>query len=419
MRLLDVLPIVCVGILTACGSGGSDSSVPACDPGTEFCGTIPTSAFACTGSQYWPLEIQSGQYPLSVHYAKTSEEEVAADMLAILDNAWQTQVETIGFAAPLGDGGSCGPDDRYDVFVWQGVEGAFVEAIVDNPQTSHDDYSTYIAIDPFGDFGDVFLDTTLAHEFNHAVQASDDWWESALMFEMTATFAEALVYPDQDDYFYVIEDFQLHPEWSLFYDDNYATWYMYGAAMYLHFLQQRYYEQDPGFVARIWRNMRSDPADGRPDFIDAMRAVLVAERGVALDDTVVEFMQWRWFTGEFDDGLHFTQGADWGFSVPFQEIDAGIGQANVQFDAMIYGAGYLRIVNPSAGQRQFSVALQNPDPDVIWRVTTERGEAVAGSVTVPPQSSIVIIATVLPAAELSAATLDFDTRTSTLLLDAL
>jgi hypothetical protein len=204
----------------------------------------------------------------------------------------------------------CGDDGRFDVFIWRNVDGAFVDTVADNPVTPYDDYATYMAIDAFGPYGGELLDTTLAHEFNHALQASDDWWESAFIYEMSATFVEALVYPDQDDYYYTIEDFQNHPEWSLFHDDNYRTWYMYGAAMYLHFLRERHFPQDPSFIARIWNAKRSDPVTRRPDVLDALRSVLLAERGLELDASVIEFMQWRWFVAAFDDGAHFTGGGE-------------------------------------------------------------------------------------------------------------
>jgi len=164
----------------------------------------------------------------------------------VLERSWQVQVDELGFAAPLDDRGACGPDGAYDVFLWPGVDGAFVDSVAANPATPHDDYSTYMAIDALGPYGGDYFDTTLAHEFNHAVQASDDWWESPLIFEMTATFVEALVYPDKADWHYTMEDFQARPQWSLFYDDAYQTWYMYGTAMFLHFLRERHYATDPG-----------------------------------------------------------------------------------------------------------------------------------------------------------------------------
>lgn len=400
----------------ACGSGGEDAGAAACDPGSEFCGSIPASAFACRDEEFWPLAEESGRQPLIVHYSRLTDADEAADVLAILELAWEVQVDTLGFAAPLADGGACGPDDRYDVFLWRGADGAFVEAIEDNPDTVHDDFTTYMAIDVFGSFADGFLDTTLAHELNHALQASDDWWESALIFEMTATYAETLVYPEQDDWFYTIEDFQRRPQWSLFYDDQYETWYMYGAAMFLHFLEQRYYAGDASFIARVWRESRSDPAAGRPDYLDALRSVLAGELGVTLEDAVVEFMQWRWFVAEFDDGAHFARGADWPRAVAHQEVDARVSQGSVELEAMLFGASYLRLVNPDPVERQLTLDLVSQDADVEWRLSTAEGEAAAGSVAVPAGGETVLVATVLPLAEVSTETLDFELRAATLSL---
>lgn len=411
----------CLFVLAACGSG--DGSPPgassACTAGVEYCGAIPLSANACADIQYWPLVMHSGLRPLTLHYSRLADEPKAAEIIGILEHAWTVQVDELGFTAPLDDNGTCGDDGRYDVFIWRGVDGAFVDAIGDNPQTPHDDYTTYMAIDTSGRYGRELLDTTLAHEFNHALQASDDWWESALFFEMSATFAEALVYPLQEDYFFTIGDFQRHPEWSLFFDDNYDSWYMYGAAMYLHFLREQYFPADPGFIARIWRMTRNDPASGEPDFIDAIRAVLLADRGLELDQTVTEFMQWRWFVAGFDDGAHFLNGGNWPASVSYLEIDAAVPNTAIDLSIMTYGAGYLRINNGSPAGRQFTVGLQTNDTDVVWRLTTARGNDVTNTLSVAPQSAVTLVTTVLPANPISAASLSFNTRTATLSLDLL
>ncbi len=304
------------------------------------------------------------------------------------------------------------------MFLWRGVDGAYVDAIANNPQTPHDDYSTYMAIDAFGAYGGEFLDTTLAHEFNHSVQASDDWWESPLIFEMTATFAEALVYPDQDDWYFTMEDFQARPDWSLFYDDAYQTWYMYGAAMFLHFLREQYFSQDAGFIARAWLYMRSEPPADRPDFVDALRSVLLDERGVTLDAAIVEFMQWRWFTGDFDDDNHFARGADWPHPVAMMQADAADESIAIDVRAMHYGAEYLEVNNDGSAERVFDVVVQNDDMAVAWRLTTVAGDDATTVLTVPAQSSRVLVAVALPASPVSATSVSFDNHTARLTLTA-
>lgn len=415
----------CPLLVMACSSGSDGGApvppvvTPNCNTSSEFCGTIPATAVACSDSQFWPLTTSSSLRPFTVHYSRVADEALVTQMVAILETAWRVQIDELGFSEPLDDNGICGGDGRYDVFVWRGIDGAFVEGIADNPQTPHDDYATYMAIDPSDDFGGAFLDSTLTHEFNHTVQASDDWFESAMFFEMTATFIEALVYADQDDYFFTTTDFQQHPEWSLFYFDNFRTWYMYGSAMYLHFLRDNYFPSDPAYIARIWRMTRSDPAIGRPDFMDAIRDILLTERGVGFDESVVEFMRWRWFVAELDDGSHFERGADWPTPVSFLSIDAAAADMTIDLSAMIYGSNYLRIQNDTMSEQRVMIDLQNDSNDVIWRMTSVDGAAIAASVTVPAMASITAVAIVLPVMEVTAESLDFDLRTARLTLRTL
>jgi len=296
-----------------------------------------------------------------VHYPRLGNEAKAFEMITLLEESWTVQIDTLGFSAPLDDQGDCGADGSYDVFIWPGIDGAFVSSISKNPATPYQDDSTYMAIDVRGATGGGLLDTYLAHEFNHSLQASDDWTEEGQHYEAGATFAEALVYPDESDWFFEMRDFQNNPQWSLFYDDFGATWYTYAAAMYLHYLYERHYPGDPGFYARIWRATRSNVGDDRPDYLDALRQVLLTERGVTLDDTVVEFMQWRWFVDEFDDGLHYADGADWPHTVAVTDIDATVIPAVQSLDAMIYGANFVRVTNNGTAPVSFNAAVDYSD----------------------------------------------------------
>lgn len=417
---------LCPALLVACGSGGGSAAAPAppviaptCDSSSEFCDSIPATADACNDSQFWPLSLSSSLHPFTVHFSRLADESLATRMIDILETAWRVQVGELGFSAPVDDNGACGADGNYDIFLWRGIDGAFVEGIAEVPQTPFDDYVTYMAIDPVDNFGGAFLDSTLTHEFNHALQASDDWFESAMFFEMSATFVEALVYPEQDDYFFTTTDFQQRPEWSLFYYDDFRTWYMYGSAMYLHFLKDNYFPSDPAFIARIWRMTRSDPAVGRPDFIDAIRDILLAERGIDFDESIVEFMQWRWFVAEFDDATHFQRGGDWPTPVAFISVDAAASDMSIELSAMLYGSNYLRLENNSNVEQIVMVDLQSNSNDATWRLTSVDGENIAGSVTVPAMTSLTILATALPNAAVTAESLDFAARSATLELQTL
>ena len=93
-----------------------------------------------------------------VHYQRTGDEAKALEMIALLEESWLVQVDSLGFTAPLDDQGACGPDGRYDVFIWPGIDGAFVSGINTNPATPHADWTTYMAIDVSGATGEVLLE---------------------------------------------------------------------------------------------------------------------------------------------------------------------------------------------------------------------------------------------------------------------
>ena len=409
-------------IFSACGGGGSKSPpvppppppVATCDDSVEFCGDIPGTADTCTDPQYWPLNVTSSLHPITVHYSRLNDESKAQEMIGRLDESWAVQVDTLGFSAPLDDQGQCGPDGNFDVFVWRGIVGAYVSGVSSNSATPYDDFSTFMVIDINGRDGGPFLDTLIAHEFNHALQASDDWWEDSQHYESGATFAEALVYPDQRDYFYTLKDFQDNPDWSLFFNDGFANWYMYGAAMYLHFLSERHFVNDPAFYARIWRASRSPPRGNRPDYIDSLRTILLIERGVMLDETIVEFMQWRWFVGQFDDGGHFSKGAEWPHSVAFTDIDVATLPVTQMLSGMTYGANYLRLSNSGNTQMDVSATLQQSDPELNWIIVAVDGGEVVAPLMIPPSGFVVIAAIVLPVNEVWTDTLSFDDRAAEL-----
>lgn len=417
---------LCCFALAACGGEGSaarpapPASPPpppppvACNDALEFCGAIPGSADPCTDTQYWPLNLSSALRPLTVHYSRLTNETKALEMIMLLEESWTVQVDTLGFSAPLDDQGDCGADGNFDVFIWPGIDGAFVSSVGNNPATPYQDFSTFMAIDIRGVIGGEFLNTYMAHEFNHALQASDDWTEDAQHYEAGATFAETLVYPDENDWFFEMRDFQNNPQWSLFYDDFGTSWYTYAASMYLHYLYERYYPGDPGFYARLWRGMRSDVGDDRPDYFDALRLLLLTERGVTLDETVVEFMQWRWFVDEFDDGAHFAKGAVWPHTVAVTDIDASAIPIVHSLDAMIYGTNFVRVTNNGANPVSINAAVNSSDGDVAWRLLDVASGDVVAPVTLMPNDDVVFVAVVLPTQEVWTDNLSFDQRVADL-----
>lgn len=369
--------IAILAAVAACGDGSADTDAGGadvadagapCDVSADYVGEIDLDADPCVDAQYWPHRIRSAQYPLVVHFASCSERATAAELLGYLETAWQVEIDQLGFSPPLPDGGACGPDGDYDVFVWRDLVEGYVAALDENVATPHDDYTTYMALDPWGPYGGDILQVTAAHELNHAMQATDDWWEPAPFFEMTAVFIEDVVYPEVDDYVTVSGDFQSRPDWSLDRDDGYETWYMYAAGLYLHMLRDRYFGGDASFAADAWRASRS-PATGpnSPDFIDALAATLLAGPGVSFADSVVELGRWRWFTGDRDDGAHFRDGPDIAEVALAADLTSGAHTIDIDPAPMLLGTSYVRVARGN-GPASLAVSLSSNEPGVRWVV---------------------------------------------------
>ena len=126
---------------------------------------------------------------------------------------------------------------------------------------------------------------------------------------MTSAFIEWVVVRNQQVYRETALDFQAHPELPLDYDDDYQTWFMYGASIYLHFLRDRYFGGDVHFVSEMWRRMRNPPGSvndatyNEPDFVTvsypvkAMNAVeregLIGHR-LLMDDGDAAYAELGW-----------------------------------------------------------------------------------------------------------------------------
>lgn len=351
------------------------------DAGVDSTERIPSSTDPCLMPRYWPRSVGSATYPVMVHYRTLAEDATARAALGYLETAWQVEIIDLGFTPPLPDQGHCGPDDRFDAFLWAGNGECFVTVGDDNPATAWDDYYSYMVVDQDSEFAGIHLDATIAHEFNHASQASDDWWETPCFFEWSAQFIENVVVDADDAYLEYLPDFQSKPDLSIDYNDDYDTWYMYGGMLYLQFLQKRYFAGSASFLAEIWRQVRnppgadSDPALNEPDFEDALEAMLWSRQSVHFADTVAEFARWRYFTGSRDDGLHLPDADlfDALSSVRIAtQVNAAAGTTALSPAPMRYGNAYVQIT----GQANASVSISidtSAAPAARWLVQAVPG----------------------------------------------
>lgn len=265
----------------------------------------------------WPHAEQSQRYPLTIRFMLAGDRQMALTVLKHLEKAWQVEIDQLGFRPPLAYDKT--GQKRLQAFLLRGADTA-VDGIQRPTDSSiwWDAFESYISVDAWGKYAGPILDSTIAHEFNHTLHAAYDWYESPGFFETSATYIQDKVYPEDNNYLSDIADFQQHPEWPIDRDDQYKTWFMYGASLYLFFLEQQYFSQTPTFLAQMWEGARNkprplDPKTGiplpetnEPDWIDSLEALL--PKGVSYADTVVQFARWRYYTGRQADGRHFHDG---------------------------------------------------------------------------------------------------------------
>ena len=222
----------------------------------------PTGAYPCDNPAEWPETLESATNPFTVHYELPGDAAMAAEVVALLDSSWAMEFGVLGFELPPSDGGACGEDDRFDVFLWRGEEECYVDIFAEVPETTWADYVPYMVVDPWGPYGGPILDSTLAHELNHAAQAGYDWDEPLSIFEMTATFMEDVVFDEDNEYRALLADFQRYPDWSIDSSDSpnkgNGNFFLYGSALYLFYVRDRHFAGDASFTVDLWELSRSD-----------------------------------------------------------------------------------------------------------------------------------------------------------------
>lgn len=340
-------------------------ALPACTPSSDDDDSNPTGAYPCDHPDLWPESLESTAHPILVHYEEPGDAAMAAEVVALLDSSWVVEFGPLGFLEPVSDGGACGGDARFDVFLWRGNESCYVDIFGDD--------IPFMVVDPWGPYGGAILDSTLAHELNHASQAAYDWNEPLIIFEMTSTFIEDVVFDEDDEYLLLLGDFQQFPDWS--FDSSEApgdNWFLYGSALYLLYLRDAHFAGDPSFVEDIWELSSNPPGENEPDFEDALDTILQARSSASFFDSVTGFARWRWYTGARDDGQHFEEGALFPPEALVPSMTATTGSAVALSPApMMLGTAYVEI-SRVGGTAPIDVSV-SATPGVTWVVQAVPG----------------------------------------------
>lgn len=190
-----------------------------------------------------------------------------------VENVWDTEITSMGWLQPPPDTGE-GGDTRYDVYLkncwpyygYVDCNGGFVG---DNPNslsvTETDAYYSYMVLE--NDFklqpspqNDIKV--TVAHEFNHAIQAGYDGTEATWLMESTATWIEDEVYDDINDNYQFLNKLFSEPDMVL---DTSLFSYTYSRWIFVRYIAEHH---GTSTVRRIWEHTVTQ------DSLDAVESAL-------------------------------------------------------------------------------------------------------------------------------------------------
>ena len=321
-------------------------------------------------------------YPVRVSYDDPADQSRAQQILDAAELSFQKEVTEFGYWAPPIEP-NIGP---YRMFIGDMEPGvaAYTVPYAENDATAWADAFSYIVVGRQVQ-GDE-LNTTVAHEFNHACQAAMDAAEVVSFWENTAEFVMTEVYPM--DFLYTtafFPDFQGQPWRPLEYFSS-TDAYQYGGALWTLFLTRTYGNDDPTWLRQVWEGSVQNGYDNEPDYFDSIDALTAAQGGIVA--ATMAFSEARWFVGANDDGHHLAGAGQWWGAEPLPSaswttaslplLDDGPDSADTRPEPN--GCNYVQLnVNTAAPDAiKFSFAGQ---ANIPWDVRLFRTGGQAGTVS--------------------------------------
>ncbi len=308
--------------------------------------------------------VQSSIAPLRVHYETTEQIPLAEEFLGHAEQFYRYFVDVAGFYDTPPDDNRGGSND-YDIYIdTYSYAGIYPEDDWEDSWWS--DLRSYTFTQPDGL---INLISTIGHELNHAHQLAMNWGSATCFFEATATIMEDYAYPEGDWINDMLPPFiQGRPYKPIDWHEGGGQPYQYAAFIFPKFLVEYYNNNEIPMVGEIWQEMVQEGIWGEPDHLDAIETVIARYGPETFDEMFRIFTNWRWFTGEHNDGQHYDE-ADEYVSITLEaDYSAGafpLNGAAVAEPPAEYGSSFVRF----EGGGPDTCALHfDGDPDKAWSV---------------------------------------------------
>lgn len=260
-----------------------------------------------------------------VHYVTSTTDKVPATdadndgvpdyvqtTLATLDTVWTTEIDQMGYRAPLSDGTRGGGVGKLDVYLQDLATRTTALYGYCAPDTDNLTSPGYCVLE--NDYSEPYflnhtpdenLEVTAAHEFFHAVQFGYNSYQDEWLMEGTAAWMEDEVYTDINDNRQYLAASPLSRSWHPLDHGDYATRYdpyfpPYGSWIFWRFLSESF--QDPSVIKGVWQRAQNVYST------TALRRELTA-RGQTFGGMFARFGAWSRDPSRFFSEGHFYRAA--------------------------------------------------------------------------------------------------------------
>ena len=280
-------------------------------------------------------------------------------MAEYFEKSWATYIEELGYDPPPPDNG-LGGDDRYDIYVTR-ITGRTEREFPSIYYPNREAYASYIFIgndmrnehhpnDPY-----PFLKVTCAHEFYHAVQLAyrgnpmdeTSWW-----YELTAVWAEDLVFDEVNEHYYYLSDYFPKIHNSIYLS---GPPHSYGAWVFAEYLSERY---GKSIIREVFEKLKTDNNES----IFAINDVL-SDYMLEFNIEFSLFSGWNYFTAEnYKDGF-YEEGEAFPISVPISDSHYyyPVNWINNQIELENLGISYIYFGSPDIPKGDLVISFQSSE----------------------------------------------------------
>jgi len=297
-----------------------------------------------------------------VHYPNTVTLAVAQDIADFLQQSWTAEFLTMGWRVPPPDVGATTSDPgvELDFYLDPNKFGAYTQPIQED--TCPDNWAcsaSFIVLEP----GVPNVETYVAHELNHASQFAYDYAEGDFIYEASATWMEDKVFDSVNDYSFFIADFQQAPDTTLSFA-TYTDTYMYGGAVFFHYMSDLYDAGGTTAVRDVWEN-----SIGNSDWFAGTMDVLGPEGFADIADVYREFAGIRMLTGPRDDGTIEEGNVMTAINIEESYTFDDLGSGSTNNAPMGMGANYIT-VSGGAADDSVTLTIDGAAAEGPWGITT-------------------------------------------------